>query len=75
MTTELAFRRYPRNRCLSAKEIDKCSMLFHYGTPTANVKKFARDKYQKFITTMDVCNIRRKLRTVLSSTLLIYCYF
>ena len=22
-------------------------MLFHHGTPTANIKEFARDKYQK----------------------------
>ena len=27
--TELAYRRHPRNRCLSAKEIDECPMLFH----------------------------------------------
>ena len=71
-STELAYRRHPRNRCLSSNEIDECSMLFHYGTPTANIKEYARDKCQKFITTADVCNIRRRLRTVLSSMLFVH---
>ncbi|KAF5395742.1 hypothetical protein PHET_11713 [Paragonimus heterotremus] len=56
------FLAHPINRRLTADELNGYRYLLEYNSPTAELKQYVADAYGKYMTTTDVCNMRRRLR-------------
>lgn len=57
---------HPLNRRLTEDELNQSADLFRYNTPTGDVKQYVEDKFGKHITSDDVRNVRRRMRSSVS---------
>ncbi|KAA3670973.1 uncharacterized protein DEA37_0014832, partial [Paragonimus westermani] len=61
-TITLLYDAHPRIHRLTNGEVNDSRHLFEYNTPTAELEQYAADVHGKYITIMDICNIRHRLK-------------